>query len=476
MVKLYNSESRKVEEFIPYDGTNVKLYTCGPTVYHFAHIGNLRTYIMEYVLEKSLTYLGYNVERAMNITDVGHIEHDADSGEDKMLIGAKRENKSVMEIANFYTENFKMDMEKLRLSWPKYVVPATSLINDYIKIITNLMEKGYAYFIGGNVYFDVSKLNNYYRFGNQSADDLIEGVRDTVDADLNKKNKNDFVLWFTKSKFENQALKWESPWGIKYPGWHIECTAISLKTLGEKLDIHCGGVDNKFPHHTNEIAQSESYIGHKWCKYWFHVEHLVTLNGKMSKSSGEFITLSSLQEKGYIPEVYKFLCLQSHYRKQLLFSYEILDSAKNAYEKLMNRIANLDVSSKEPFDEQIFNEFNNQFKNVISNDLNTSLAITTLFDVLKYNVNDSTKIALLSNFDNVLDIGIKEVLKNQLEKTNTSKSDNISSEIYELANKRAELKKQKDYKQADEIRQKIIELGYEIVDTPNGPVISKNEI
>ena len=260
---LYNSSTRKKELFVPNHPDIVKMYTCGPTVYHYAHIGNLRSYIMEDVLEKYLRYVGYHVKRVMNITDVGHLTSDADEGEDKMLKGAKREHKSVMEIAKFYTDAFFDDCAKLNIKTPDVVEPATNCIDEYIKIISKLMDTGYAYFAGGNVYFDTSKLDRYFIFNDFNAEDLDVGVREGVEEDTNKRNRNDFVLWFTKSKFEDQALKWDSPWGVGYPGWHIECSGISMKHLGEDLDIHCGGIDNAFPHHTNEIAQSEAYLGHK---------------------------------------------------------------------------------------------------------------------------------------------------------------------------------------------------------------------
>ncbi len=471
-MKLYNSESRTIEEFIPNDNLNVNLYTCGPTVYHFAHIGNLRTYIMEDVLEKTLKFLGYNVKRGMNITDVGHLSSDGDTGEDKMLMGAKREHKTIMEIANEYTQAFKKDMEKLNLDWPRNVVPATSCISEYINIISKLIDTGYAYFSNGNIYFDTSKLKQYYRFGNVNANDLVVGARETVNEDLNKRNKNDFVLWFTKPKLENQALKWDSPWGIGYPGWHIECSAIALKVLGEYLDIHCGGVDNKFPHHTNEIAQTESYVGHKWCKYWFHVEHLITNNGKMSKSSGEFLTLSLLESKGYSPEIFKFFCLMSHYRKQLLFSYDIMDSTKNMYNKLVDKIKKLDKDDKTQIDELMYQQFINQFKSALENDLTTSLAITTIYDVLKSNVNDHTKVLLLKEFDNVLGIGIREILEKNFEEKDET-IDKIPEEVLNLATERNEAKKNKDFNLADKLREKIKELGYEIIDTKEGYKINK---
>ena len=470
-MRLYNSESRIVEDFVPHNENLVTMYTCGPTVYHFAHVGNLRSYIMEDVLEKSLRYLGYNVKRAMNITDVGHLSSDGDSGEDKMLIGAKRENKTVLEIAAEYTEAFKKDCEKLNLSWPEIVVPATTCIDEYIKIISTLLEKGFAYKSGGNIYFDTSKLQDYYRFGNQKSDDMVVGAREEVEEDAEKRNQNDFVLWFTKSKFENHALKWDSPWGVGYPGWHIECSGISLKYLGEHLDIHCGGVDNKFPHHTNEIAQTESCVGHKWCKNWFHVEHLNTKTGKMSKSKGEFLTLTKLEELGYSPMVYKFFCLQSHYRKQLVYSEEALNSAKSAYDKLIKRIANLSKDNS-TVDEEKFNEFNNNFKAAIGNDLNTSFAITVVFDVLKSDINNNTKIALLKEFDKVLGLEFGKTIEN---KQNTEKQ-NVASEIdeelkkyiEEMIEKRKQAKLQKDYALADSIRNELTSKGIELIDTKEG--------
>ena len=292
---LYNSATHRKEEFKTHTLGHVEMYTCGPTVYHFAHIGNLRSYIMEDVLEKYLRYAGYSVNRVMNITDVGHLTSDADQGEDKMLKGARREHKTVMEIAQYYTDAFFEDCRKLNIKRPDVVQPATGLIDDYIRIITRLLDTGYAYVAGGNVYFDTSKLERYYIFNEHNEEDLAVGVREGVEEDTNKRNRNDFVLWFTKSKFEDQALKWDSPWGVGYPGWHIECSGISMKYNGEYLDLHCGGIDNAFPHHTNEIAQSESYLGHPWCPQWCHVAHLNTEGVKMAKSKGEFLTVSLLE-------------------------------------------------------------------------------------------------------------------------------------------------------------------------------------
>lgn len=465
-MKLYNSTSRQIEEFVPYNDKKVTMYTCGPTVYHFAHIGNLRSYIMEDVLEKALNYLGYNVIRAMNITDVGHLSSDGDTGEDKMLIGAEREHKSVMDIAKEYTNAFKADFASLNLQWPKLVAPATSCIDEYIQIITVLLEKGYAYASNGNIYFDTSKLKEYYRFGNQTKDEMVVGARDSVTEDEGKRNQNDFVLWFTKSKFENHALKWDSPWGVGYPGWHIECSGISYKYLGEYLDIHCGGVDNKFPHHTNEIAQTESYLGHSWCKYWFHVEHLNTKSGKMSKSTGDFLTLTKLNELGYSPMVYKLFCLQSHYRKQLVYSEEGLDSAKSAYAKLIKRIASLNLQDK-TVNNADFEKFDNQFKQALSNDLNTSLALTTLYDVLKSDINDGTKYALMMSFDKVLGLKLQSAF-DTLKQEQPTVDDDLKQTIETMIEQRKTAKANKDYATADAIRSKLAEMGVELIDTKDG--------
>lgn len=459
---LYNSLCDKKEEFIPNEKGKVKMYTCGPTVYYFAHIGNLRTYIYEDILEKTLVYLGYDVKRAMNITDVGHLESDADEGEDKMLKGALREHKSILEIAQFYTEAFKKDFKKLNLKWPDIVVPATSMIDEYIKMIQKLLDTGYAYFSDGNIYFDTSKLENYYTLVKQSNEDLMVGVRDDVEEDISKKHPQDFVLWFTKSKFEAQALKWDSPWGVGYPGWHIECSAISLKYLGEYLDIHCGGIDNKFPHHTNEIAQSESYVGHKWCNYWFHPRHLNMSDGKMSKSSGKFVTIDDLINKGYNPLAYKYFCLQSHYLKNLVFSYENLDIAKNAYEKLIKKIQAL----KE--DGQIENDkmeiYRKAFKDALENNLNTPMAVTVVYDTLKSDMTDKSKLVLIKEFDNVLGLGL-------LVKEN--KTNDIPEELIKLLNERTEARQNKDYKKSDELRDLILSKGYKVVDNKEGSHLEK---
>ena len=476
---LYNSATHKKEEFTTHTPGHVEMYTCGPTVYHYAHIGNLRTYIMEDVLEKFLRYEGYGVHRVMNITDVGHLASDADTGEDKMLKGAKREHKSVMEIAKFYTDAFFADCEKLNIKRPDVVEPATDCIDEYIKIVSGLLEKGYAYTAGGNVYFDTSKLSRYYIFNDHDEEDLAVGVREGVEEDTNKRNKNDFVLWFTKSKFEDQALKWDSPWGVGYPGWHIECSGISLKHNGEYLDLHCGGVDNAFPHHTNEIAQSESYLGHPWCKQWFHVHHLNTTSGKMSKSKGEFLTVSLLEEKGYDPLAYRFFCLQSHYRKALVFSWENLDNAQGAYQKLIKRIAALKEKDGEA-DQETVQAYKDKFIQQVGNDLNTSMGVTALYDALKAKTNDATKLAILDSFDSVLSLSLLQkaaALREEQSavKTNTDPDGYMitgegDSVVDAFVLARAAAKKAKNFDEADRIRDELRRQGIEITDVPGGAV------
>ena len=463
---LYNSLTHKKELFQPNSPDVVKMYTCGPTVYHFAHIGNLRTYIMEDILEKALKYLGYNVKRVMNITDVGHLSSDADTGEDKMLKGAKRENKSVMEIAQFYTDAFMADCAKLNIAIPEIVQPATGCIPEFIAMVEGLLEKGFAYLAGGNVYFDTSKLEKYYVFNDHDADDLDTGVRDGVEEDTNKRNKNDFVLWFTKSKFEDQALKWDSPWGVGYPGWHIECSGISMKYLGEDLDIHCGGIDNAFPHHTNEIAQTESFIGHKWCNYWFHVMHLNDESGKMSKSKGDFLTVSLLEKKGYDPMAYRLFCLQSHYRKNLVFTWENLDNAVVAYNKLVAKIASMKDDGA--VDQDAFNKLKERFVGALNGDLNTSVAVTAVYDVLKAKTNDATKLAALADFDQVLSLNLLSAAEAIRKKETEEAAASADPEIDALVAARTAAKKAKNFAEADRIRDELKAKGIEIIDTPQG--------
>ena len=476
---LYNSATHRKEPFRTHTPGKVEMYTCGPTVYHYAHIGNLRSYIMEDVLEKFLRYEGYQVNRVMNITDVGHLASDADTGEDKMVKGAKREHKTVMEIAQFYTDAFFEDCRKLEIKRPDHIQPATGCIDGYIHMVQTLLDKGFAYLAGGNVYFDTSKTDHYHVFHDHDEEDLAVGVRDGVEEDTNKRSKNDFVLWFTKSKFEDQALKWDSPWGVGYPGWHIECSCISLKYNGEFLDLHCGGIDNAFPHHTNEIAQSEAYLGHPWCTQWFHVHHLNTGSGKMSKSKGEFLTVSLLEEKGYDPLAYRFFCLQSHYRKGLVFTWENLDNAATAYQKLIKRVAALNPEDG-AVDQGVKEAYRQRFLEQVGNDLNTAQGVTLVYDALKAQTNDATRLAILQDYDQVLSLNLLEKGA-QLRARQSAQTAQQSAGGYTVTGEgdpaidvlvlaRGEAKKAKNFQEADRIRAQLKEQGVEVTDVPGGAV------
>lgn len=456
---LYNTLTRKKEEFIPYDGKRVGFYTCGPTVYHYAHIGNMRNYIGHDILDKTLRYLGYDVTRVMNITDVGHLKSDSDSGEDKMVASAKREHKSVMDIAKFYTDAFFHDFDALNLRRPDIVSPATDNIDEYIKIISKLLKDGYAYQAGGNVYFDVSKVDDYYKLTNHKEDEMVVGVRDGVEYDNNKRNQADFALWFTKSKFDDQDLKWDSPFGVGYPGWHIECSGISIKYLGEHLDIHGGGVDNIFPHHTNEIAQSEAYLGHKWCNYWFHNEHLMDDSGKMSKSKGAILSVSRLIEEGYNPLAFKLMCLMSNYRKQLVFSYDILKQVEGVYDKLKNRV--LAINDIGELDTTKFDYYTDKFKEELSNDLNTANGVTLIYDLLKDDsVNGHTKIEIINDFDKVFSL--------DLTKKTLNTSIDMDKYIKDKIEERRIAKINKNYELSDSIRDELLDKGIILTDTREG--------
>ena len=457
-MKLYNTLSNKVEEFIPYEEGKIRMYTCGPTVYHYQHIGNLRTYITEDIFEKTFKYLGYNVQRVMNITDVGHLKSDGDTGLDKMVIAMEREHKTSHEVAKFYTESFKKDCDLVNVKWPETVVPATSEIDMYIKIIQKLLDNGFAYISNGNVYFDTEKDKTYYELSGRCKEDLIVASRDEVEEDDNKKNPADFVLWFTNSKFGNQELQWDSPFGRGFPGWHIECSGIAIKYLGEHLDIHFGAEDAVFPHHTNEIAQSEAYLGHKWCNYWVHLSWLLTNNVKMSKSKGDTLTVSKLKEMGYNPLAYRYLILNSYYHKQVNFTFDGLDQAQNAYLKLINKVSN--IKEEGLFSDDDFNKYDGKFKEFLSNDLNTSNTLTLLYDLIKdTNVSSNTKLKLIKSWDSVLSLDlIKE--KNIDEE--------LLNKINELIEKRNIAKENRDYALADQIRDELKNMNVVIKDTKEG--------
>lgn len=464
-MKLYNSLSRTIEDFEPYSPKEVTMYTCGPTVYNYAHIGNLRTYIHEDILEKTLMFLGYDVRRVMNITDVGHLESDADEGEDKMLKGALREKKTVWEVAAYYTDAFFIDCEKLNIKKPDVIAKATDYIDDYIVFIKGLEEKGYTYFANGNVYFDISKFKDYTKLSKLDLETLKIAHRDDVEEDAHKKNPHDFVLWFTKSKFENQAMKWESPWGVGYPGWHIECSVIALNNLGEQLDIHCGGVDHIPIHHTNEIAQTESFTGKTWTKYWWHAEFLIDESGKMSKSSGEFLTVSLLESKGFDPLSYRYYVLNSHYRKQLAFDFEKLEMAQAAYKKLKRRTeALMPFFNKEADLSKEGHRLFDSFKMQLADDLNTANAMTVLYDVIKSTISNEEKAFLIHQMDFVLSLNLLSNGDSMEMISNPEDAIYVESMIA----KRTEAKKEKNWALADAIRNELREKGFEIKDTPEG--------
>ncbi len=459
----YNTLSRELELFKPIS-EKVMIYTCGPTVYHFAHIGNLRTYVGEDILVKTLEVLGYPVYRVMNITDVGHLESDADEGEDKLLKGAKRENKSIREIADFYEDKFFEDCDKLNIKRPDLKKKATEYIAEYIDFIKVLEDKGYTYFANGNVYFDISKFPNYTELSRAVLENQQIGSREDVAEDFNKRNPQDFVLWFTKSKFENQAMKWDSPWGTGYPGWHLECSVIALENLGNRLDIHCGGVDHVAIHHTNEIAQSESYTGEKWCNVWWHAEFLVDEGGKMSKSAGEFVNMDLLIKRGYDPLAYRYYCLGSHYRKQLPFSFEHMDQAEAAYKKLRQKTSEIAKEAGGSCMEVSGSgaAYLERFYDSLAKDLNTANALTELYALLKSDVDVIEKCFVLKKMDEVLSLDLLKPFEE------TGVDDALKEKVEMLIAKRAEAKAAKDYAQADAIRDEIQAMGVVLKDSKEG--------
>ncbi len=462
---LYNTLTRTKEPFVPLHKNKVHLYCCGPTVYHYAHIGNLRSYIFEDVLKRTLLWNKLQVKHVMNITDVGHLTSDADTGEDKMLKGARREGKTVWEVADFYTKAFQQDISKLNILEPDIWCKATNHIKDQIVMIQTLEKNGFTYFKGGNVYFDTSKLKDY---GKLAQLDLQAEKKARVEKDVNKKNPHDFVLWFTKSKFDEQEMKWESPWGTGYPGWHIECSAMSIKHLGEQFDIHCGGMDHIPVHHTNEIAQSEAATGKKpWVKYWLHNAFLELSSGaKMAKSGDNFITLSTLEEKGFHPLDYRYFCLGTHYRNPLMFSYEALEGAKNTRRRLAEKVLEMKEAeriTKGKEHKAAQKKYHEQFTSAINDDLNTPKGLATLWEMMKdEDLTDAEKYALVVQFDDVLGLDLKHVQKEK-----------IPAEIIQLAEERLKARNNKDWKKSDELREKIKQRGYIVGDTKEGYEMTK---
>jgi cysteinyl-tRNA synthetase len=460
--------NRKIEPFIPLDEKSVGMYCCGPTVYNYAHIGNLRTYIFEDLLHRILTYAGYDLKHVMNITDVGHLSDDGDEGEDKMVKRSKEVGQSVYDIAKMYTTAFFDDTNSLNIITPDIACKATEHIQQMIDLIKRLEENGHTYISGGNVYFSIDTFPEYGKLARLNLEQLQSGAR--IEVDENKRNPKDFVLWFTKSKFENQAMTWPSPWGVGYPGWHIECSAMSMYYLGESFDIHCGGIDHVSVHHTNEIAQSEAATGKKWVNYWVHGEFLINETGKMSKSKGSFLTISVLKEKGYAPLDYRYFCLGGHYRSQLVFSWKSLDAAKNGRKNLMKGIALLPIDATKTVKE-ITNEsalhYLEQFREHISVDLHIPQALALLWTLLKdSSVEDVDKVALIREMDLIFGLNLLEAESNTIEES-------IPQEIQELVEKRDQAKKDKNYPLADEVRAIVEGKGYLIKDTKDGPIISK---
>lgn len=466
-LKLYNTYTRGKEIFVPIRPDLVTLYTCGLTVYNYAHIGNLRTYIFEDVLKRVLFYNGYKVKHVMNITDIGHLTSDADEGEDKMVLSAKKEKKTVWEIAEYYTKAFENDLKKLNIIFPDYHIKASEHIPQMIKLIQRLEEKGYTYFRNGNVYFDISKFPNYGKLARLDMDKLRAGAR--VAVDKSKKNPLDFVLWFTKSKFEDQEMKWDSPWGKGYPGWHIECSAISMHYLGEQFDIHCGGIDHIPVHHTNEIAQSEAATGKKWVNYWIHGEFLVFNKEKMSKSKGEFLTLDLLNKKGYSPMVYRYFCLGAHYRQQISFSYEALETAKFSYNRLRNKIMEIKSNKEQSkLDEKFVKTIKEDFLERINDDLSMPEALAVLWKVLRTDkIGNKEKYDLIVKFDKVFGLLLERVEELLSEEAKQK----IDTELVErLVKERDEAREREDWTKSDKIRERLIRMGIEVRDTSKGTV------
>ena len=514
-LRLYNTMGRKMEEFKPIVDGHVGFYGCGPTVYNYAHIGNLRAYVFLDILDKTLTLLGYDIKHVMNITDVGHLSDDGDNGEDKMKKSAAERHQSVLEVANFYTDAFMKDIDAMNIRHPDVICRATEHIDDMIELIKKIEANGHTYMAGGNLYYDISTYPDYGKLANLNLDELKAGAgkRKVVVIDENKRNPGDFVLWFTKSKFEDQAMTWDSPWGRGYPGWHIECSAMSMKYLGKHFDIHTGGIDHIPVHHTNEIAQSEGSFDEAerskgpWVNYWMHNEFLILEGGKMSKSSGNFITLQaalppekgySLKDKGFAPLDYRFFLMSGHYRKQLVFSLDALESAKNGRAALNARVAKLisKANSEEGLGLTRDNfasvlagiacdeESMNKFREGLENDLATPVAMAAMQKAAagKGGVKAGTALATILKMDNVMSLDVIkyafDVLDEQAALNGAAGSgaaadahagDPEAAEIDALVAERTAAKKNKDFAKADEIRNQLTARGVIIIDTPNGP-------
>lgn len=462
-VKLFNTLTRKVEDFIPIESPNVKLYTCGPTVYNFAHIGNLRTYIFEDILKRVLNESGYKVFHVMNVTDVGHLTSDQDSGEDKMELGAQRENKSAYDIAEFYFQAFRKDLKRLNIAEPDKWSRATAHIKEQIEFVKVLEKKGFTYILPDGVYFDTSKVKDYGKLAHLNIEGLKAGAR--IEFTEGKKNVTDFALWKFSPKDKKRQMEWDSPWGTGFPGWHIECSSMAMKYLGDRIDIHCGGIDHIPIHHTNEIAQSESYLGHKWVNFWMHGEFLMgDKEEKMSKSGDNFLTVDTLINKGYDPLVYRYYCLNAHYRKALAFSSKAIDGAASAFNKLKAKVIELKKSCPEPKADINLN-YLEDFYAAARNDLNVPLGLGILWNLINDNaVSDVDKYAALLKMDKILGLGFSEMKEEEEE---------FSPEILNLVNQRQAARKSRDFKTADKIRDELLNQGIVLEDTPKEVKIRK---
>ncbi|MCC7574287.1 cysteine--tRNA ligase [Candidatus Woesearchaeota archaeon] len=459
-IKIYNTLTKEKEEFTPLEKGKVKIYSCGPTVYNYPHIGNLRSYVFADILKKTFKLNNYEVNHVINITDVGHLTSDEDEGEDKLVKGAKRENKTVWDIAKFYEEAFYEDLKKLNIEPANHYPKATEHIQEMIELIKKIQTNGYVYEAEGNIYFDTEKFEEYGKLTGRKQKQ--EETQSRVEIDKHKKNNSDFVLWFTRHKYENHEMEWESPWGKGFPGWHIECSAMSCKYLGEKFDIHTGGIDHVPIHHTNEIAQSEAAFGHEWVTYWMHNEFLVMSEGeKMSKSKDGFLTLQVLIDKGYKPEEYRYFLLGTHYRKKIMYSKEAMDTAKNSLQKLKNKIREIKKAEKKEIQKEKYEEQLTKFKENLNDDLNTAKALATTWEMLEEDINETTKLALIEKFDEVL--GLKLIEKEQ----------KIPEDILKIQEERDATRKNKNWKKSDELRDLLKQKGYKVLDSKEGSEIIK---
>lgn len=461
MLNIYNTLTHKLEDFKPLREKEVRLYTCGPTVYNFAHLGNLRTYIFEDVLRRVLEYDGYKVVHAMNITDVGHLTSDADEGEDKMELGAKREGKHPLELARVYEQAFFEDLKKLNILPPRKTARATDTIADQVEIIEVLEKKGYTYRDEAAIYFDTSKLADYGILSGQKLKDKKTGARDEVVVDRRKKNPADFVLWFfLAGRYKNHILRWPSPWGEGFPGWHIECSAISRKFLGQPFDIHAGGVDHIGTHHPNEMAQSFAAFGVPLANFWLHGEHMQMAEGKMAKSAGNFVRLQDLRDRGFNPLAFRYFTFGAHWRSKLNFTWEALEAAQNALDNLYEKISDLQGPPKK----FLCAEYIKAFDREINNDLDMPRALSLTWRLIKKPNPDGLKLKTLEKFDEVLGLDLL---------TGAKERKKIPAEIKTLAKQREELRNKKDFKGADTLRAEIEKQGFVVNDTPEGPVVRK---